>query len=69
MTDHLIFLIDADVSFEQYNGWSVGMTTGQAKSEKYGCYSQNDLDYLNSMVNGWLQGKDGRAKEFLVYDK
>jgi hypothetical protein len=35
---------------------------------RYGCYAQQNLDYISSMVNGWLQGKDGYAKEFLVYD-
>lgn len=53
----------------QYNGWHKGMTKSDAMSTKYGCYAQNNLDYLDSMVNGWLQGKDGYGDQFRTYNK
>lgn len=53
----------------QYNGWTRGMNKQQATDKKYGCYSQRNLDYLNSMCNGWLQGKDGDGDEFKIYNK
>jgi hypothetical protein len=52
----------------QYNGWQKGMTTGQVKQEQWGCYAQQNLDYLHQLVNGWLQGLDGYDNEFLVYN-
>lgn len=53
----------------QYNGWRVGLTTAEVYSDKHTCFESQNLDYLNSLVNGWLLGKDGYEKEFLVYNK
>ncbi|UZJ53455.1 hypothetical protein CBS101457_002775 [Exobasidium rhododendri] len=52
----------------QYNGWEKGLAVWKVRKEQYGCYAQQNLDYLYQMLNGWLQGKDGYAKEFCIYD-
>ncbi|PWN36519.1 lysozyme-like protein [Meira miltonrushii] len=51
-----------------YNGWEKGMTKQSAENTQYGCMAQKNLDYLNQFMNGWIQGKDGHSKEFLVYN-
>lgn len=51
-----------------YNGWSSSMTFASATSQQYGCHSQNNLDYANSMLNGFFMGKDGHDKKFRIYD-
>lgn len=42
-----------------YNGWQKGLTYNRATSQQYGCHAQNNLDYLNQLLNGWAQGKVG----------
>ena len=42
-----------------YNGWQKGLTYNRATSQQYGCHAQNNLDYLNQLLNGWVQGKEG----------
>ncbi|PWN33596.1 lysozyme-like protein [Meira miltonrushii] len=42
-----------------YNGWQKGLTYNRATSQQYGCHAQNNLDYLNQLLNGWAQGKMG----------
>lgn len=44
-----------------YNGWQKGLTYDKATNQQYGCHSQNNLDYLNQMLNGWSQGKNGAS--------
>lgn len=44
-----------------YNGWQKGLTYSRATSTQYGCHAQNNLDYLNQMLNGWALGKDGHS--------
>ncbi|KZT07194.1 glycoside hydrolase family 23 protein [Laetiporus sulphureus 93-53] len=43
-----------------YNGWPAGMTYGQATAAANTdcCRCQNNLDYLQQMLNGWLQNKN-----------
>lgn len=42
-----------------YNGWQKGLTYSRATNQQYGCHSQNNLDYLFQLLNGWTQGKEG----------
>jgi len=39
-----------------YNGWQPGMTVGEVLGKKH---CQQNLDYLQQFVNGWLQGIEG----------
>ncbi|CAO1624044.1 unnamed protein product [Sympodiomycopsis kandeliae] len=49
----------------QYNGWQAGkMTYASATNQQYGCMAQNNLDYLDSLLNGFCQGKDGHSKTY-----
>ncbi|PWN20669.1 glycoside hydrolase family 23 protein, partial [Microstroma glucosiphilum] len=51
-----------------YNGWKPGsMSYQSATNKQYGCASQNNLDYLNSLFNGFCQGKDGYSNEFVKF--
>jgi len=44
----------------QYNGWYAGLTVAKATAVKgQCCQCQNNLNYFQQMLNGWLQGKDG----------
>lgn len=44
----------------QYNGWYQGLTVAKATSIKSQCCEcQNNLNYLQQMLNGWLQNIDG----------
>lgn len=52
---------NALLALGSYNGWQKGLTFNRATSQQYGCFAQNNLDYLNQMLNGWVQGKDGHS--------
>ncbi|CAD6577799.1 MAG: hypothetical protein CYPHOPRED_000383 [Cyphobasidiales sp. Tagirdzhanova-0007] len=44
----------------QYNGWYQGLTVAKATAIKSQCCEcQNNLNYLQQMLNGWLQNIDG----------
>ncbi|CAO1632220.1 unnamed protein product [Parajaminaea phylloscopi] len=59
---------NALAAFGAYNGWTPEqMTYSSATSRKYGCFAQNNLDYLNQLLNGFCQGKDGYSSEFKVF--
>lgn len=59
---------NALAAFGAYNGWEPQkMTYASATSRKYGCYAQNNLDYINQLLNGFCQGKDGYSDEFKVF--
>ncbi|GAA5968077.1 hypothetical protein JCM8115_000022 [Rhodotorula mucilaginosa] len=44
-----------------YNGWYDGLTYAKATAARVTscCECQNNLDYHQAMLNGWLQGLDG----------
>jgi hypothetical protein len=42
--------------FGQYNGWTPGM---KQSSVHGACATQQNLDYIQQMLNGWMQGKNG----------
>lgn len=45
-----------------YNGWYTGLTVPKATAVKSSCCEcQNNLNYLQQMLNGWMQGQDGNA--------
>jgi len=46
-----------------YNGWDLGMTVGSATAAASTdcCLCQNNLDYLQQFMNGWLQNQDGHS--------
>ncbi|KAJ6587141.1 lysozyme-like protein [Mycena vulgaris] len=45
------------LSIGMYNGWSQGLTVGQATAARWTncCRCQNNLDYLHQFMNGWVQ--------------
>ncbi|EGG00134.1 family 23 glycoside hydrolase [Melampsora larici-populina 98AG31] len=47
-----------------YNGWSKGLTHGQAVAAKQTgcCVCQQNLDYLQQFLNGWVLGVDPYQK-------
>ncbi|KAF8806281.1 lysozyme-like protein [Phlegmacium glaucopus] len=48
------------LSIGQYNGWTPGLTYGAGTAAGYGscCRCQNNMDYLQQFMNGWLQNKN-----------
>ncbi|KAI0743489.1 lysozyme-like protein [Daedaleopsis nitida] len=52
-----------------YNGWSTGMTIASATAAKHSdcCLCQNNLDYLQQMMNGWFQNKSPYAAHMGKY--
>ncbi|RSH84341.1 uncharacterized protein EHS24_005861 [Apiotrichum porosum] len=44
-----------------YNGWEKGMTRGDVyeKANTWGCFAQQNLDYMEQTLNGWLQNQYG----------
>lgn len=52
----------------QYNGWSPGLTYARATNKQWGCYAQNNLDYLNQLLNGFTQGKNGQDSSFKQFN-
>ncbi|KAF9516685.1 glycoside hydrolase family 23 protein [Hydnum rufescens UP504] len=53
----------------QYNGWDVGMTIAKATAAAHTgcCRCQNNLDYLQQVMNGWLQNLDPYAANLGLY--
>lgn len=45
------------IAIGNYNGWSLGMTIGKA-TQVQNCHWQNNLDYLQQYVNGWVLNLD-----------
>ncbi|KAH9931064.1 lysozyme-like protein [Epithele typhae] len=47
-------------TFGNYNGWFEGMTYSDATKAQWSscCRCQNNLDYLQQVLNGWLQNVD-----------
>ncbi|GAA95032.1 hypothetical protein E5Q_01687 [Mixia osmundae IAM 14324] len=57
------------VTIGQYNGWTPGMTytSATAAASTGCCVCQNNLDYLQQLLNWWMQGKSaysGKAGTF-----
>jgi len=52
---------DVMLAIGQYNGWEKGMSYASATAAANGgcCDCQNNLDYIHSFFNGWIQGIDG----------
>jgi len=50
------------VAIGNYNGWSLGMTIGKA-TQAANCHQQNNLDYLQQYVNGWILNRDPRTNK------
>ncbi|RPD74292.1 lysozyme-like protein, partial [Lentinus tigrinus ALCF2SS1-7] len=52
-----------------YNGWPSGMTIGSATAARHSqcCLCQNNLDYLQQTMNGWLLNKDPYANHMGKY--
>ncbi|KAK4055666.1 hypothetical protein OIV83_000212 [Microbotryomycetes sp. JL201] len=47
-------------SLGAYNGWYVGLSYNKATSVRGSCWScQQNLDYLQQMLNGWFLGYEG----------
>ncbi|GAA5994421.1 uncharacterized protein JCM10292_002055 [Rhodotorula paludigena] len=46
-----------------YNGWYDGLTYNKATAAKDSgcCVCQNNLDYMQQMLNGWVMGIDGHS--------
>jgi hypothetical protein len=46
-----------------YNGWEPDMTLAYATRQRdQNCHTQNNLDYLHQMFNGWMQGVNPRTQ-------
>jgi hypothetical protein len=54
------------LSIGRYNGWHKGMTHSDAvRAAKQGhCFAQNNLDYLQQFLNGWMQNKNAYDYSF-----
>lgn len=53
-----------------YNGWSPDKMSYSSTMamKQYGCAAQQNLDYLDGLLNGYCQGKDGTASTFKTYN-